>query len=76
MDYMPRLHALIAERGIIFKNSFVDLPLTAPRADSISAMPSLKVAGATWLVTPVIAWPSLLAGGGGAVYKPGAIYLS
>jgi arylsulfatase A-like enzyme len=30
MDYVPRLHALIAERGITFKNSFVDLPLCAP----------------------------------------------
>jgi arylsulfatase A-like enzyme len=30
MDYMPRLHALIAERGITFKNSFVNLPLCAP----------------------------------------------
>jgi arylsulfatase A-like enzyme len=30
MDYMPRLHALIVERGITFKNSFVDLPLCAP----------------------------------------------
>jgi arylsulfatase A-like enzyme len=30
LDYMPKLHALIAEQGITFTNSFVNLPLCAP----------------------------------------------
>lgn len=30
MAYMPKLHSLIAERGITFDNSFVNVPLCAP----------------------------------------------
>jgi N-acetylglucosamine-6-sulfatase len=30
LAYMPKLHALIAEQGITFDNSFVNLPLCAP----------------------------------------------
>ncbi len=30
LAYMPKLHALIAEQGISFDNSFVNLPLCAP----------------------------------------------
>ncbi|HEX7533427.1 MAG TPA: sulfatase [Methyloceanibacter sp.] len=30
MAYMPKLHALIAEQGVTFTNSFVNLPLCAP----------------------------------------------
>lgn len=30
MAYMPKLQALLAEQGVTFKNSFVDLPLCAP----------------------------------------------
>jgi hypothetical protein len=30
MAYMPKLHALLAEQGVTFTNSFVNLPLCAP----------------------------------------------
>ena len=30
MAYMPKLHALLAEQGLTFTNSFVNLPLCAP----------------------------------------------
>ncbi len=30
LAYMPKLHALLAEQGVTFLNSFVDLPLCAP----------------------------------------------
>ncbi len=30
MAYMPKLHALLAEQGVTFSNSFVNLPLCAP----------------------------------------------
>ncbi len=30
LAYMPKLHALLAEQGVTFTNSFVDLPLCAP----------------------------------------------
>ena len=30
MAYMPKTHALLAEKGLTFTNSFVDLPLCAP----------------------------------------------
>ena len=30
MAYMPKTHALLAEKGVTFTNSFVNLPLCAP----------------------------------------------
>jgi N-acetylglucosamine-6-sulfatase len=30
MAYMPKTHALLAEKGLTFTNSFVNLPLCAP----------------------------------------------
>jgi len=37
MGYMPKTHALLAEKGLTFENSFVNLPLCAPsRASFLS----------------------------------------